>query len=367
MPAGMLLISSWGASHIAHPERALTLDAYQAAHQARLAVPVPVEDFIRYGLWFQRRVAPDVDRRMVARVEPAADGFRLALEDGESLHARRVVVATGLAPFVHRPRTFDGLPPSLASHTAEHNDLGVFAGRRVAVIGAGQSAFTSAALLRESGAEVEVIVRESEIHWVQRTLYRHTALAPLRRLLYAPTDVGPAGLSRIVGLPGLFSRLPREWRERIARRAIQPAAAPWLRPRVRGVPIATSRRVVSATPAGERLRLALDDGSAREVDHALLATGYRIDVARYPFLAPELARAVRCVDGYPDLTPGFESSAPGLHFAGATAAATFGPVMRFVSGTPYTARAIARRVTGAPPARARVLREGPALAGLEGD
>jgi FAD-dependent urate hydroxylase len=47
------------------------------------------------------------------------------------------------------------------------------------------------------------------------------------------------------------------------------------------------------------------------------------------------------------LGPGFESSVPGLHFVGAFAAASFGPVMRFVSVTPFTARALASHVRDA--------------------
>ncbi|HTF56221.1 MAG TPA: FAD-dependent monooxygenase, partial [Planctomycetota bacterium] len=52
MPKGMCLRSSWEASHVAHPERALTLDHYQEAHQARLSKPIPLDDFIRYGRWY---------------------------------------------------------------------------------------------------------------------------------------------------------------------------------------------------------------------------------------------------------------------------------------------------------------------------
>ena len=42
--------------------------------------------------------------------------------------------------------------------------------------------------------------------------------------------------------------------------------------------------------------------------------------------------------------PGFESSLPGLQFLGAPAARSLGPVSRFVSATPYAARALARRI-----------------------
>jgi hypothetical protein len=46
------------------------------------------------------------------------------------------------------------------------------------------------------------------------------------------------------------------------------------------------------------------------------------------------------------LGPGLESSVPGLHFMGAPAARSFGPIMRFVVGTWYSAPAVARRAAG---------------------
>ena len=344
MPVGMFLRSSWEASHISDPHHALTLDAYQAAHGVELSRPVPLDDFVAYGEWFQRQAAPDLDRRRVARIEPASAGFLLLLEDGEPLRAQRVVVATGIAPFAHRPAPFDALPPALASHSSDHGDLRRFAGRQVVVIGGGQSAIESAVLLHEGGADVEVIVRAPRVRWLRRSAFLHRQRGFVRRLLYPPTDVGPPGLNQIVARPRWFRRLPRGLQRRIAHRSIRPAAAGWLFPRAGGVRITTGRLVVSATPAGERLRITLDDGTGRCVDHALLATGYRVDVSRYAFLAPELARSVRRADGYPQLADGFESSAPGLHFLGAAAAESFGPLMRFVSGTGYAARALTRCV-----------------------
>jgi hypothetical protein len=96
-----------------------------------------------------------------------------------------------------------------------------------------------------------------------------------------------------------------------------------------------------------RVRVNFGDGTERLVDHVLLGTGYGIDVRRYPFLAPELAGSVDVGDGgYPVLGPGLESSVRGLHFLGAPAAMTFGPIMRFVVGTWYAAPAFARLAAG---------------------
>ncbi|MGE0822316.1 MAG: FAD-dependent oxidoreductase [Candidatus Binatia bacterium] len=349
MPKGMLLRSSWEASHIAAPHQALTLDEYQVAQGARLARPVPLSDFVAYGQWFQQQVADDVDRRKVARIESTPQGFQLTLSDGESLRAQRVVVATGLTSFAHCPPQFGALPPALASHASDHADLACFAGKKVVVVGSGQSAIESAALLSEGGAEVEVLARAPKIRWLRRSAWLHSERNPIRRLLYPPTDVGPPVLNWLVAMPNVFKQLPRNLQDRIAYRSIRPAASGWLFPRTRTVRITTNCEVVSTVPSGERLCLTLEDGTKRDVDHALLATGYRINASRYGFLAPELVSSLQCVDGYPRLTTGFEASVPGLHFLGAASAWSFGPLMRFVAGTGYSASTLTRFVLGKVP------------------
>jgi hypothetical protein len=346
MPTGMLLRSNWEASRIADPTRTWTLDEFQARCGTHVSQPIPLQDFIAYGQWFQRQVVPDVDRRRVTRIQSSSDGFHLMLEDGASVQVHRVVIAAGLESFAWRPAHSRTLPPTLASHASDHRSFGELAGRQVLVVGGGQSALESATLLHEAGAEVEVVVRAPRVHWLGggarflRHLGPMTGLA--RRVVYAPTDVGPPGLSRVVAVPALFRCLPDRLQRRIAGRCIRPAGSSWLRPRLAGVVLTLGRTIVSATCKGDRVRLVLDDGTERSVDHVVLATGYRVDVTRYGFLAPELVQKVRCVEGYPELGAGFESSVPGLHFLGAPAARSFGPLMRFVSGTWYAAPTLTR-------------------------
>lgn len=341
MPAGTLLRSKWEASSIAAPRNSLKLDHYQQARGQKIATPIPLEDFIAYGRWFQQQAAPHLDRRRVAQVAPIDRGMQLTLTDGESLSARRVVVATGIAPFVYTPPQFAGMPLELVSHPARHADFSAFNGRKVLVIGGGQYALESAALLHESGADVEVLVRAARINWLSGGRLRKY-LGPLSRFVYAWTDVGPPGLDWLVAFPGLFRRLPRSWQTVLARRAIRPAGSTWVRQRLRDVTITTGRAVVSAERSGAQLRLKLDDYSERLVDHVLMATGYRIDVAKYRFLAPELVSRIATVQGYPRLRTGFESSVPGLHFLGAPAAWSYGPLLRFVSGTYYASGELTR-------------------------
>jgi FAD-dependent urate hydroxylase len=346
MPAGMWLRSSWEASRIADPTHTWTLDEYAARSGIQVPEPIPLQDFIAYGQWFQRQGVPDVDRRRVTWIQSSAHGFHLLLEDGASLQARRVIIAAGLECFAWRPEHSRALPPTRASHSSDHRSFDQFAGQQVLVVGGGQSALESAALLGEAGAEVEVLVRAPRVHWLGGGARLLRRLGPLhglaRRVVYAPTDVGPPGLSRVVAVPDLFRCLPAPLQHRIAGRSIRPAGSSWLRPRLVGVVITPGRTVVAAICRGDRVRLTLDDGTERSVDHVLLATGYRVDITRYGFLAPELVQQVRCVAGYPVLTAGFESSVPGLHFLGAPAARSFGPLMRFVSGTWYAAPSLTR-------------------------
>jgi FAD-dependent urate hydroxylase len=346
MPKGMLLRSNWTATSIAEHEGPLSLDAYCSATGREVPRPVPLDSFIEYGTWVQEQVAPDVVVRHVDRLTRDDDTFALHFRDGGVLRARRLVVAGGIAPFARRPRLSEDLPRDLASHTGDHDDLSRLSGRRVLVVGGGQSALESAALLHEAGADVEVVVRRPHIIWLRGGKYQRR-LGRYAPLVYAPTDVGPMGLSRLVAAPNLFRRLPRGIQDPAAYRSIRPAGALWLRSRLADVPIRLGTSVDEARPAGGSVRVRLSDGDSLTVDHVLFGTGYRVDVARYPFLDAELVRRIRLVDGYPVLGAGLESSVPGLHFVGAPAAWSFGPTMRFVSGGWFAGRSVATTIARA--------------------
>jgi len=259
------------------------------------------------------------------------------------LAARRVVVAAGIADFPRLPRFARGLPAGVVTHSAAHRDLSAFSGRSVLVVGLGQSALESAALLHEGGASVEVVGRRPRITWLHGGKY-HRRLGPLVPLFYAPTDVGPLGLSRIVAAPELFRRLPRKLQDPMAYRAIRPAAAAWLAERLAPITITTGREVVALEGRGSGVDAPLDDGSVRHVDHVILGTGYQVQIERYPFLDRDLVNGIERASGYPVLSRGMESSVTGLHFLGAPAAWSFGPTMRFVAGGWFGSRNLVRRI-----------------------
>lgn len=371
MPAGMVLRSSPRASNIHDPNGKLRLARFwgEQGRDSGDVRFVGIEDFVAYGDWFQRKVVPDLDAREVVNVERSGREFALTLSDGERLAAARVVVAAGLGPFADVPPVFSDLPAGLVSHASAAPPLDGFAGCSVAVVGGGQSALESAALLHEAGAEVEVLARREAIFWLTFGWFggRHGPVVPpppppapssgsssepswrIRRGLYwhgAPTEVGGRLSSWVGAAPDVCRQLPRSARTRLTYHCIRPAGAYWLPDRLRSVRITLAAHARRARERDGRALIELDDGSERLVDHVLLGTGYRIDVGRYPFLAPELAAELRIKNGSPVLRRGLESSIRGLHFTGAPAAESFGPAMRFVVGTAYTAPALAQSVSG---------------------
>ena len=354
MPVGMFLRSSYRACYISAPRGDLTLAKYeQALGLAPEPGPVSLERFTGYGLWFQQHAAPDVDRRRIRRIERAGAGFSLSIDDGETLAADRVVVAAGISPFAYRPPEFAHLSNDLVSHSSEHRTFDEFAGRRVLVVGAGQSALESAALLHEAGAVVEVVGRGPTFRWNPTGTVNPRTPAVVKRirhrlhyLKYPPHDVGPPGWNWLVASPDIWRLLPRDFRPTVEQKVNYPRGATWLVARLADVPMYSSTSVTGLKPDRSGVRVDLADGSSRTVDHVLLGTGFKVDVRRYDFLGQDILSLLRVRHGYPVLGPGLESSVPGLHFLGAPAAMSYGPVMRFVCGSAYGARALARRVAG---------------------
>ncbi|MER6227400.1 FAD-dependent oxidoreductase [Streptomyces sp900105755] len=363
MATGMYLKSTPEATDLSAPEPGGTLADFRRAHsepELTELTPIPCDVFVRYGQWFQKRYVGEVEPARVTAVERAVSGpgFLVRLDDGTEMAASAVVVATGLNGLAHVPDELRRLAPegpgpqARVSHTSHHTDLSRYAGRRVAVIGGGQSALESAALLHEAGAEAQVLVRERTVLWgMTPELSR-----PWTQRVAKPASPLGTGwiLAGVCASPGAVRRLPAAARLLLFRRALGPSGGWWLRDRVEGVvPVRTSRRVTGAVVQGPEVRLDVaGPGGEREslaVDHVLAATGYRLDLDALPFLSPAVRDAVACVPGSkaPALRGTFESSVPGLYFTGSLAAPMFGPMMRFVAGTEFAAVRIARHVAAA--------------------
>lgn len=355
MPAAMILRSYWWANDISDPQKHYTIEKYFAEVGQEPFDPLPAEFFIKYGLWFQQQAVPDVDETYVERVEQAERRFLLTLKDGRAIESKAVVMAPGLYYYVYYPDEYSHLSKELISHTADYHTFEQFAGKRLAIIGGGQSALENAALAHESGARVDLISR-SPLVWIRGSgsFPKHR---PLKDRLYNPK----AGISsdwyswRLEHFPYRFQHQSRETKDSqlSGPGRYGPMGASWLKPRVIGaVNVHESQQVQEVKETDHGLDLILSNGERLEVDHLMLGTGYRVDLKKLPMLSPALLSQIQTYQETPVLSDRFESSVPGMYFIGASSVSSCGPLYRFVVGTKAAARRIAQAIPGSV-ARAR--------------
>ena len=348
MPKGMMLKSDGFASDIYDPARAFTLKQFcaeQGIEYGDTGVPVRLDTFTAYGLAFRERIVPEVEERMVVGLDRLPVGFRIRLDDGEVLAARRVVLAVGITHFAYVPPELAPLPPQYVSHSFQHYELERFRGRNVVVIGGGASALDIAGLLHDVGAEVGLVARRQSLNFHSGPGEKPSLWKQIR---HPRSGLGPGLRSRFYSAaPAAFYYLPERLRLQIVRTALGPSGGWTIKEKVIGrVPLS-----LGCTPeraeiqnGSVHLQVRSVDGTKREIvtAHVIAATGYRVDMERLAFVSPDIRTRIKTVKGAPVLSPSFESSMPGLYFAGVAAANSFGPVMRFAFGAGFAARTITR-------------------------
>ncbi len=251
---------------------------YQSWHEAKFGVDhwralelIHKDDWNAYLIWLRHVVGVPVrNGARVVDIGPADAGLLVVtLDSGEVLHARKLILATGqegMGRWV-MPPPLDALPAQVRAHVADPIDFAALKGRRVAVVGAGASAFDNAATALEAGAaEVHLLCRRPELQVVQ----------PYRWLTFR-------------GFLRHLSDLDDAWRWRFMRRILSMRE---------GFPQATYDRcaahasfrmhlgapVVAAEMQDDAVSLTTPAGPL-EVDFVIAATGIEIDASARPELA----------------------------------------------------------------------------------
>lgn len=346
MPKGMMLKSDGFASNIYDPESEFTLKQFcseQGIKYADAGIPVRLDTFSAYGLAFRDRLLPELEDKLVVSLERAPEGFVVRLEDGETLTTRRVVLAVGITHFEYVPENLAKLPSEFVSHSFRHANPEAFRGQSVVVIGGGASAIDLAVELKEAGAEVQLVARQSALKFHSTPTGRPRS--KWQQMRHPQSGLGPGMRSRFFSdAPGLFHYLPEGLRVEIVDRTLGPSAGWFVKDKMSRVPSLLGCTPQSAEVQGGKVRLHLRavDGSERDVyaEHVIAATGYKVDLKRLAFLSSEIRSKIETVAGSPKLSSTFESSVPGVYFAGLAAANSFGPVMRFAFGAGFAARRI---------------------------
>lgn len=348
MPKGMVLKSDGFATNLGGLP--LTLERFcrnTGRAYGHLGHRTPIADVIAYAKAFQAHYIGAVEDTRVKNVASHGHGFLVRLENGEEVFSNRVVVATGLMGFERMPEIAHA--SDRLTHASAHNDLSHFAGKSVAVIGAGQSAFETAALLNEQGAQHVTVLNRRPAFWFDPE--GESVPNVWTRLRHPNFGLGPGWRTWLWSeAPRVFHWLPRTVRVANAHSTFGPAGSGWLKHRVLGVPNIDVLVGVAQRVNGNRLWITTPDGRDRwvDADHIIAATGYRVDLRRIPFLTGLLLSKAGDINwvaqGIPALNRRYETSIPGLHIAGYLSAMSWGPSMRFIYGTNFAAPYLVRNL-----------------------
>lgn len=259
-------------------------EAQYGAAAWRAVGKLPRDLWHRYLAWYREVLALPVRNRcrlLGFRPDPASGLLALDVEDTAGsavLWARKLVLATGIEGNGRRQIPdfiAQSLPRRCWAHSQEAIDFAALAGRTVAVLGGGASAFDNAATAAEAGA--------AQVH-----LYH-------RRRDVVPAN--PVAWSQFNGFLEHFADLDIATRWRFTSR-LQVGASPPSETvaRVARLPNltvhpGTSWRGVALAPGAARAPVRIDatDG-ALQADFVILGTGYELDIASRPELAPHAAR-----------------------------------------------------------------------------
>ncbi len=156
----------------------LTFQSWYEAEHGAVAFgalnKIPKETWQDYLLWVRDVLGLPVqnDTELVS-LSPAPEGIvaRVRSKGVErTLYARKVVLAMGIASSGRwwMPDHVAVLPAHLRAHASEPIDFAALAGKRVAILGAGASAFDNAATALEAGAaRVSLFCRRAELQRIQ--------------------------------------------------------------------------------------------------------------------------------------------------------------------------------------------------------
>lgn len=268
------------------PDLDLPSLGYQAWHEARYGEEswqslelISRQDWAAYLGWVRDTIGVPVrnEAEVVDIAEAAKNLLAVRFADGSVRYTRKLVLATGQdgAGLWWMPDFVTALPKRFRAHAADPIDFSALRGQRVAVLGAGASAFDNAAMALEAGAGAVVLFcRRAEPQVIQP--YRWLTFAGFLRHVSELDDAWRwRFMSRILGLREGF---PQPTYDRCA---CHPSfrlmtGAAWTGARVVGDTVAVE------TPLG-----------IYEADFLICGTGVEMDFSKRPELA-RLAGNIAC-------------------------------------------------------------------------
>ena len=139
MPAGMYLrsASDW---HL-DPAGVHTIENFLAerGQTAKDVEPLSLEFYLSYAAWFQKQKEITAMPWHIQRLDASDDGFTAVTSDGNTIHARNVVIAPGFTHFTNIPAELKSrLPAGRFVHTSDFVDFSSVSGKRYLIVGGTQ-------------------------------------------------------------------------------------------------------------------------------------------------------------------------------------------------------------------------------------
>jgi len=329
MPAGMYLRSAcdW---HL-DPLNIHTIDKFLEERRQTAAdvEPLSLEFYLSYVEWFQKQKQITPLPLHIERVDVVNNGFTATTADGNTIQARKVVIAPGFTHFANIPAELKARLPRFV-HTCDFVDFSNARDKRYLIIGGRQSAFEWAALLVEAGASAVYIT------------HRHDSPA------FAVADwswVNPM-VDAIGDNPTWFRTLSQAEKDEVNHRLWAEGrlkVEPWLEARLNTdrVHVLPRTEVVECIDRNGELTVRLSNGETITCDQIILATGYKVDITRLPILAAgNILGQLEMRNGFPVLDNHFQTSIKGLFITSMPATQDFGPFFAFTISVRVSARLI---------------------------
>jgi len=287
--------------------------------------PLPLTLFLDYAEWFQEQQNINVLDKLIVKLDylEGEKKYLITLKDGKEIKAKNVLIAIGFKFFKKLPVYLTKkLPAGSFTHTCDVVKFEKFKDKSVLIIGGRQSAYEWAALIVEAGARTVHISHRhetpefAESHW--------SWIDPI--------------MDQMVDNPEWYRTLNKKEQEEIERKfwiEDSQKLEPWLLPRIdrENIKIWPLSNVVKCDEANSGLyKVHMDNGKRLEVDHIILATGYKVDINKIPFLSSgNILPKLNINEGFPELDGYLQTSLPGLYMTSMIATKSFGRFFAYIA------------------------------------
>ena len=296
------LRSEMATSEIAHPQNAYSIKNFRSKNGLPLGKSserIDVREYRMYVDWVLAQIPYDIHPEYLANLSKSNGHFQAELKSGEVLKAKQVVIATGVAHHLNIPVEFSSARDVIHSYYTQ--EIEALQGKKVLVVGAGQSAAEAMEICRKN---------KNQVHWYARKEPRYYS---------EPLDLPKWIFNLVVKSAGLFRRLPH--------RVVQYLFS-----------------IFSATTMTPDHKIKLADVNRfsrlpdlSHYDHVISATGYNYTLNHMNFLADDLRSSLEMRAAMPRIDKNFMSSMRDLYFIGPSTEMFFGPPMKFMIGSQYVA------------------------------